>query len=213
MKLNLHDLPYPSRRMPLVARHGVVATSQHLAAQAGLETLRAGGSAVDAAVATAAMLSVVEACSNGIGSDAFAIVWDGSRLHGLNGSGRAPAALTLEHLRSQGHTAVPQRGWASVTVPGAPAAWRDLHARFGRLPFEQVLRPAIETARQGFAVSPLVARSWATSARLFATLPGPEFRPWFDTFTHDGRPPEPGDFFALPDHACTLERIAASRAE
>src|SRR5919198_1673587 len=175
MKLDLHDLPYPSHRMPLVAKHGVVATSQHLAAQAGLETLRAGGSAVDAAVATAAMLTVVEACSNGIGSDAFAIVWDGRRLHGLNASGRAPAALTLDRLRAAGHTSVPQRGWAAVTVPGAPAAWRDLHARFGRLSFEQVLRPAIETAREGFAVSPLVARAWATSAGLFSAFSGPEF--------------------------------------
>jgi gamma-glutamyltranspeptidase / glutathione hydrolase len=213
MKLNLHDLPYPSRRMPVVAKHGVVATSQHLAAQAGLETLRAGGSAVDAAVATAAMLTVVEPCSNGIGSDAFAIVWDGGKLHGLNASGRAPGALTIERLRAAGHESVPIRGWGSVTVPGAPAAWRDLHARFGRLPFEQVLRPAIETARVGFAVSPLVARSWAASARLFSSLSGPEFKPWFDTFTRDGQPPAPGDVFALPDHASTLERIAASRAE
>jgi gamma-glutamyltranspeptidase/glutathione hydrolase len=213
MKLNLHDLPYASRRQPLVARRGVVATSQHLAAQAGLETLRAGGSAVDAAVATAAMLTVVEPCSNGIGSDAFAIVWDGQRLHGLNASGRAPAALTIDRLRAAGHSALPARGWATVTVPGAPGAWRDLHARFGRLPFEQVLRPAIDTARDGFAVSPLVARSWAASARLFSTQQGPEFAPWFATFTRDGHAPEPGDAFALPDHAATLTRIAETKAE
>src|SRR5690349_15076231 len=160
MKLNLHDLPYSSRRSATVARSGVVATSQHLAAQAGYETLRAGGSAVDAAVATAAMLAVVEPCSNGIGSDAFAIVSDGQKLHGLNASGRAPAALTIDKLRAAGHDSVPARGWGAVTVPGAPGAWADLHARFGRLPFEQVLRPAIETARQGYAVSPMVARSW-----------------------------------------------------
>src|SRR6185369_15574433 len=143
----------------------------------------------DAAIATAAMLTVVEPCSNGIGSDAFAIVWDGKKLHGLNASGRAPAALTIDKLRSAGHSTVPARGWAAVTIPGAPRAWRDLHDKFGTLSFQQVLQPAIDTAREGYAVSPLVARSWQATARAFARLSGPEFKPWFDTFTRDGRPP------------------------
>src|SRR5438874_13274166 len=136
---NLHPehFPYASRRMPIVASRGVVATSEPLAAQAGLEMLRRGGNAVDAALATAITLTVVEPTSNGIGADAFALVWDGSKLHGLNGSGRAPAALNYDAVRAAGCTgAMPARGWLSITVPGAPRAWRDLHERFGRLPFD-----------------------------------------------------------------------------
>ena len=128
---------YPSQRMPLFARN-VVATSQPLAAQAGLQMLINGGNAVDAALACAIALTVVEPTSNGIGSDAFAQVWDGHELHGLNGSGRATAALQAEDMRTQGHTEMPKDGWLPVTVPGAPAAWGDLHQRFGRLPLEQV---------------------------------------------------------------------------
>src|SRR3954454_7718437 len=135
--------PYSSQRSPTVARRGVVATSQPLAVQAGIEMLRRGGNAVDAAVATAITLTVVEPTSNGIGADAFALVWDGRRLHGLNGSGRAPRKLSVEALRQRGHQAMPARGWMPVTVPGAPKAWKDLHDRFGRLSFEQLFEPAI----------------------------------------------------------------------
>src|ERR671929_1549872 len=127
--------PYPSRRMPLYAARGVVATSAPLAAQAGLQMLQRGGTAVDAAIATAVALTVVEPTSNGIGSDAFALVWDGAKLHGLNGSGRAPATHTPELFARLGHERVPARGWLPVTVPGAPGTWRDLHKRFGKLPF------------------------------------------------------------------------------
>src|SRR5438874_2785787 len=134
--------PYASQRMPILARN-VVATSQPLAAQAGLRMLLAGGNAADAAVATAAALTVVEPTSNGIGSDAFALVWDGARLHGLNGSGRAPATHTPALFARLGLSEVPAFGWLPVTVPGAPAAWRDLHARFGALPFATLCEPAI----------------------------------------------------------------------
>src|SRR5215471_3521526 len=133
--LSLEHFPYASRRMPVVASRGVVATSEPLAAQAGLWMLRQGGNAVDAAIATAIALTVVEPTSNGIGGDAFALVWDGARLHGLNGSGRAPATHSPALFQRLGLTEVPAWGWLPVTVPGAPAAWRDLHARFGRLPF------------------------------------------------------------------------------
>src|SRR3712207_3070053 len=133
MDLDLTTLPYPSLRQPVFARNGVVATSQPLATQAGLAMLQRGGNAVDAAIATAAALTVVEPTSNGIGADAFALVWDGSTLHGLNGSGRAPAAHTPDLFRGHGLREMPPRGWLTVTVPGAPAAWRDLHERFGRL--------------------------------------------------------------------------------
>ena len=145
----------------MVASRGVVATSQPLAAQAGLATLRRGGNAADAAVATAATLTVVEPTSNGIGSDAFALVWDGTRLHGLNGSGRSPKALTGDLLRSKRLAAVPTQGWLPVTVPGAPAAWRDLHAKFGRLPFESLFEAAISYAEDGFPVGPVTAWHWA----------------------------------------------------
>src|SRR5579883_2760324 len=169
--------------MPTVARQGVVATSQPLAALAGLEILRAGGNAVDAALATATTLAVVEPTSNGLGSDAFALIWDGSKLHGINGSGRAPAALTAEIVRAAGHSAVPAHGWFPVTIPGAPRAWRDLHQRFGRLDFRRVLAPAIAAAEAGYAVTPIVARSWQAAARSYADERGPEFAPWFETFT------------------------------
>src|SRR6185437_883955 len=158
--VNLLDLPYRSQRMPTVARQGVVATSQPLAALAGLEILQAGGNAVDAAIATATTLAVVEPTSNGLGSDAFALVWDGSTLHGLNGYGRAPARLTADVVRAAGHSSMPAHGWHPVTVPGAPRAWRDLHERFGRLEFQRVLAPAIAAAEGGYAVTPIVARAW-----------------------------------------------------
>jgi gamma-glutamyltranspeptidase/glutathione hydrolase len=210
--MNLLDLPYPSRRAPMVAHRGIVATSQPLAALAGLEVLKDGGNAVDAAIATAAMLTVVEPTSNGIGSDAFALVWDGTRLHGLNGSGRAPASLTLDIVHAAGYDVVPTHGWMSVTVPGAPRAWYDLHQRFGRLPFEQVLAPAIETAEGGFAVTPIVADAWQRSAALYQKLTGAVFRPWFATFAPGGRTPAPGDVVRFPDHGHTLRQIARSGA-
>src|SRR5438046_5666598 len=131
--MDLFANPYNSRRSVTIARRGVVATSQPLAVQAGIAMLQRGGSAVDAALATAIALTVVEPTSNGIGADAFALVWDGERLHGLNGSGRSPAAATVEALRAAGYERLPQRGWWTVTVPGAPRAWFDLHQRFGRL--------------------------------------------------------------------------------
>src|ERR687885_2238732 len=141
-RLSLGDFPYPSRRMPVLARRGLVATSEPLAAQAGLSMLQRGGNAVDAAIATAIALTVVEPTSNGIGADAFALVWDGRKLHGLNGSGRAPATHTPQLFRDRGLDAVPARGWLPVTVPGAPATWRDLHAKFGKLPFEELFETA-----------------------------------------------------------------------
>ena len=148
------------------AEHGVVATSHPAAAQVGREVLRAGGSAVDAAVATAAALTVVEPTSNGLGGDAFALVWDGATLHGYNGSGRAPGALTAEAVRALGHEAVPAHGWAAVTVPGQVRAWSDLHERFGRMPWPALLQPAVELAAGGCAVrSPAVRKPPVDSAK------------------------------------------------
>ena len=163
------DLPYASRRMPVVASRGIVATSEPLAAQAGLEMLQHGGNAVDAAIATAIALTVVEPTSNGIGADAFALVWDGARLHGMNGSGRASARHTPALFQQQGLTSMPDYGWHPVTVPGAPAAWRDVHMRFGRLPFARLFEPAIHYAQYGFPVGPVTAWGWAAQAEASRT--------------------------------------------
>jgi gamma-glutamyltranspeptidase/glutathione hydrolase len=196
--------PYAWPRKPILAEN-VVCTSQPLAAQAGLRMLAEGGSAVDAALATAITLTLVEPVSNGIGSDAFAIVWDGRQLHGLNASGRSPAAWTPEYF---GGNAVPVVGWNSVTVPGAVSAWTELHAKFGKLPFERLFEPAISYGRNGFLVSPTVAAQWAAQVPLFENQPG-----FADAFLPAGRPPKPGELFRFTDHAATLEKIAASNGE
>ncbi len=146
-------LPYPSRRQPLYARN-VVATSQPLAAQAGLAMLARGGNAVDAALATAITLTVVEPTTNGIGSDLFAIVWDGEKLAGLNASGRSPSALT--HERFAGLERMPTYGWDTVTIPGAVSGWAALSQRYGQLPFADLFEAAIRYARDGFAVAPTI---------------------------------------------------------
>jgi gamma-glutamyltranspeptidase/glutathione hydrolase len=198
-------------RKPFYGPRGAVATSQPLATSAGLDVLRRGGSAVDAAIAAATTLTVVEPGSNGMGGDLFAIVWDGVRLYGLNASGRSPAALTRDAVHATG--AMPQRGWAPVTVPGAPAGWRDLHRRFGRLPFGALFADAIEHAERGFPVSPTDARSWRRSVDLHAGLRGEEFAEWGRIFAVDGRAPRAGERFRNPDAARTLSLIATSQAE
>jgi gamma-glutamyltranspeptidase/glutathione hydrolase len=203
--------PHPLSRRTMVGRRGAVATSQPVAAQAGMWVLQQGGTAVDAAIATAAALTVVEPTSNGIGSDAFALLWAEGSLHGLNGSGPAPASLTPDAVRSAGHGAMPELGWLPVTVPGAVGAWAALHARFGRLPFEQVLAPAIELAEDGFALTPVVARSWALAERGFDAHRGdPALAGWFATFLPGGRSPSVGEIVRFPDHAATLREIARS---
>ena len=205
--------PYGPTRSPMIARRGVVATSHPLAVQAGIEMLRRGGNAVDAAIATAITLTVVEPTSNGIGADAFALVWDGERLYGLNGSGRAPKALTLEAVKALGHETMPTRGWLPVTVPGAPAAWRDLHKRFGRLRFEELFEPAILYAEHGHPVAPIVAQYWGYAVQAYAQLTSQEFAGWHKTFTRNGRAPQAGEIWASPNHAQTLRRLAQSYCE
>lgn len=206
--------PYASRRMVTYARRGMVAASQHLAAQAGLHMLQQGGNAVDAALATAACLTVVEPTSNGIGGDAFALVWANGKLHGLNASGPAPQSISLAAVRRAGHREMPRFGWLPVNVPGIPAAWAALSARFGRLPLTVVLAPAIAYAREGYPVSPVVSRAWQEAYDLYAAHCREEqFRYWFDTFAPAGHAPAPGEMVRLPDHAATLETIAATGAE
>jgi gamma-glutamyltranspeptidase/glutathione hydrolase len=195
-------LPYASRREPILARNAV-ATSQPLATQAGIAMLQRGGNAVDAALATAITLTVVEPCSNGIGSDLFAIVWDGRALVGLNASGRAPRAVKA--ARYAGASGMPQRGWESVTVPGAVSGWAALSQRYGALPFADLFAPAIRYARDGYAVSPIIAEKWA-----LATTVLPRDLGFAEHFMPRGRAPLPGETFACPPMAATLEKIAAT---
>ncbi len=203
---------YPSVRSPVFARN-VVATSHPLAAQAGLQAMARGGNAIDAAVAAAAAMTLVEPCSNGLGSDAFALVWDGSRLHGLNASGRAPSAWTPDYFRRKygpDATTPPKRGWDSVTVPGAVSAWVALSERFGSLPFADLLAPAIEIAERGYAVPVVVQRKWAAATALPEIAQGPGFA---EAFLPHGRAPAVGERFALTAAAHALRLIAQSRGE
>ncbi len=199
---------YPSQRMPVMARN-MVATSQPLAAQAGLQMLWQGGNAVDAAIATAITLTVVEPTSNGIGSDGFAILWDGAQLHGLNASGASPAAWAPEYFtKKYPHaTTAPVRGIDSVTIPGAVSQWITLSQKFGKLPFEKLFAPAIHYAREGFLVSPITADSWARQA---AMINEPDFK---REFARNGKTPEAGEKWVFPDMAVTLEEIATTKGE
>jgi gamma-glutamyltranspeptidase/glutathione hydrolase len=184
----------------------MVSTSQPLAVQAGLEMMKQGGNAVDAALAAAITLTVVEPTGCGLGSDAFAIIWDGSRLYGINGSGRSPAAWSyenFEHLKE-----IPKAGWDTVTVPGAVSVWIRLSLRLGRLPFEALFQNAINYAENGFPVSPKIAAHWKTAIESYRDFP--EF---IRTFTIDGRAPEPGEIFKCPRQAETLREIARTGGE
>ena len=199
---------YPSIRLPVFARN-IVSTSHPLAAQAGLTMLQRGGNAVDAAVAAAAAMTILEPCSNGLGSDAFCILWDGERLHGLNASGPSPAAWTPDYFRrkygSDAQTP-PMRGWDSVTVPGGVAAWVALSERFGKLPFADLIAPSIDIAERGYAVPVIVQQKWAAAAPLLTGQPG-----WTEAFLPHGRVPEIGERFTFPAAARALRAIAASR--
>ncbi|PRZ55840.1 gamma-glutamyltransferase 2 [Paraburkholderia fungorum] len=198
------ELPYSSGRQPVLGRN-VVSTSQPLAAQAGAAAFLRGGNAVDAALAAAITLTVVEPVMNGIGGDAFALVWDGQRLNGLNSSGRSPAAWTPE--RFKGLEAMPMRGWESVTVPGQVAGWVALSERFGLLPFEDLFLDAIRHARDGFPVSPVISRQWEQSVRDLYTYPG------FTEFMPGGRAPKAGETWRFEAQAQTLEDIARTNGE
>jgi len=195
---------YPAPRTPQFARN-VVATSQSLAAQAGLRMLMRGGNAVDAVIAAAAAITIAEPVSNGLGSDAFAIIWDGQSLHGLNASGTAPAAWDRAWFERHHGGAIPMRGWGSVTVPGAVGAWGALHEKFGSLPFADLLAPAIDIARRGYNVTPVVQRKWAAQIDKLRSQPGFE-----QAFMPHGRAPAIGERFVFEDAARTLERIAAT---
>jgi gamma-glutamyltranspeptidase/glutathione hydrolase len=184
----------------------VVAASQPLAVQAGLKMLLKGGNAIDAAIAAAMALTVVEPTGNGLGSDAFAIIWEGGKLHGLNSSGRSPAGWRRE--RFQGLTSMPERGWETVTVPGAVAAWVALAERFGTLPLTVLAEPAIGYARHGFLVSPKIAALWEKESAIHASQPG-----FAEHFMPGGRAPRAGEIFRCPAIADSLELITGTNGE
>ncbi|MEZ5324668.1 MAG: gamma-glutamyltransferase [Verrucomicrobiales bacterium] len=193
-------------RSEVIARHGMAATSQPLATQVALDILKAGGSAVDAAIAANAMLALTEPISCGIGGDLFAIVWDNDtqKLHGLNGSGRSPMSLTREEFSKRGLTSIPPFGPLPISVPGCVDGWVELHKRFGKLPLRDVLAPAIRYAREGFPVSELIAYYWHRSI----SAQGKEYG-FAETFLRDGKAPKKGEIFQNVGLADTLERIAS----
>jgi gamma-glutamyltranspeptidase / glutathione hydrolase len=196
------SLPYSSSREAVLGKN-VVACSQPLASQAGIEMIRQGGNAVDAALAAAIVSTVVEPCANGIGGDAFAIVHDGKKIYGINGSGKSPALMPTS---IDGE--IPSVGWLPVTVPGAVATWIELHARFGKLALSQLFAPGISCARGGFLVSPQTATRWKNGTDRFR-----DSQAWCDTFLFEGKAPEVGQLITLPDHANTLEEIAETKGE
>ena len=201
--------PYTSTRIPVFARN-VVSTSHPLAAQAGLRMLLKGGNAVDAAVAAAAAITICEPVSNGLGSDAFCILWDGRELHGLNASGRAPQAWTPAYFKSKygDSPSLPKRGMDTVTVPGAVASWVALSERFGKLPFADLMEPAIEIAERGYLLPPVVQQKWAAATDELKNQPGfaQSFLPW-------GRAPRIGEPFEFKAAAKGLRKIAESRGQ
>ncbi|MBW7455603.1 gamma-glutamyltransferase family protein, partial [Paenibacillus sepulcri] len=213
MKFDAMHHPYPSKRVTLYGKHGMVATSQSLAAQAGLDILKKGGNAVDAAIATAACMIVVEPTSNGLGGDAFAIIYMNGRLHGLNSSGFAPAGISIDAVKALGHERMPAVGWLPVTVPGIPASWAELSRKFGKLPFSELLKPAIAYADEGYPVAPDLAREWRRYYdRYVDQLRGEEFKEWFRIYSPEGRPPGAGEVWRSPDHARSLAAIAETEA-
>lgn len=192
-------------RSEVIASHGMVASSHPLATQIGLQILKDGGSAVDAAIATNAALGLMEPTGNGIGGDLFAIVWDAEsqQLYGLNASGRSPMSLSLDWFIENGYESIPPEGPLPVSVPGSVDGWFELHARFGKLPMATVLQPTIDYARNGHPVAELIAYYWDRNARVLLEIPG--FR---EQFTIDGRAPRKGEMWRNPNLASTLERIA-----
>ena len=205
-----YQTPYTSTRLPVFARN-VVSTSHPLAAQAGLRILWQGGNAVDAAIAAAAALTITEPVSNGLGSDAFCILWDGQQLHGLNASGSAPQAWTPGYFQSKygaSATTPPKRGMDSVTIPGAVSAWVALSERFGKLPVEDLLQPAIEIAERGYLLPVVVQQKWEAATPELQSLPGfaQSFLPW-------GRAPKVGELFKFPAAARGLRLIAQTKGQ
>ena len=210
---------YPSRRNVVYARKAMACTSIPQGAQIGLDVMKAGGNAVDAAVAMAAAMPLLEPTSNGLGSDCFALVWVEAekKLYGLNASGVAPAALSAAMVREMGHQAMPKAGWIPTMVPGAPAGWAELNRRFGTKPLAQLFAPAISAAREGVPVQVNLEPMWEADARRIASAmeqdPAPHAYWWERFMKPDGTPYRAGDVFRWEEYAQTLEELAATGCE
>lgn len=210
---------YPSRRNVVYARKAMACTSIPQGAQIGLDVMKAGGNAVDAAVAMAAAMPLLEPTSNGLGSDCFALVWveADKKLYGLNASGVAPAALSAALVREMGHQAMPRAGWIPTMVPGAPAGWAELNRRFGTKPLTQLFAPAIAAAREGVPVQVNLEPMWEEDARRIASAmerdPAPHAYWWERFMKPDGTPYRAGDIFRWEEYAQTLEELAATECE
>ena len=208
MNFNFHN-PYSSTRLPVFARN-VVSTSHPLASQAGLRMMLKGGNAVDAAIAAAAAMTITEPVSNGLGSDAFSLIWDGKALHGLNASGRAPQSWTADYFKAKYGAAKtpPKRGFDSVSVPGAVASWVAMSERFGKLPFADLMEPAIEIAERGYLIPTVVQEKWANATPELQAMPGfaASYLPW-------GRAPNVGELFQFKAAAHGLRAIAESKGQ
>lgn len=203
--INFHT-HFNSRRSNIIGQNGMVATSQPLATQAGIDILRAGGNAIDAAISTVATLCVTEPCSTGIGGDAFALIWSekDKRLFGLNASGPAPAGLSANHVRGLGHSEFPALGGLAVTVPGAVRGWEMALNKFGSLPLDRILKSAIDYAKNGYPVSERIAWQWGRSQEKMSRLKDSK-RVWLPY--PGGRGPNPGEIFKNPEVAATLQAI------
>ena len=210
---------YPSRRNVVYARKAMACTSIPQGAQIGLDVMKAGGNAMDAAVAMAAAMPLLEPTSNGLGSDCFALVWVEAekKLYGLNASGVAPAALSAAMVREMGHQAMPKAGWIPTMVPGAPAGWAELNRRFGTKPLAQLFAPAISAAREGVPVQVNLEPMWEEDARRIASAmeqdPAPHAYWWERFMKPDGTPYRAGDVFRWEEYAQTLEELAATGCE
>lgn len=214
MNFDFTHYPYPSRRNVVFAKNGMVCAGNPSAAEAGLSVLRKGGNAVDAAIATAASMPVVEPTGNGLGADCFAIIWYRGKLYGINGSGRSPRSVSIDALKAKGHRKIPSYGIESMNTPGAVGAWIEIHRKFARLPLEEDFAPAIRYAREGYPVSPTVSELWHKDYLIYSQFQDNcEFQGWFDTFAPKGRALLPGELFQCEDMARTLESIAATEGE
>ena len=207
---------FASHRNVVYATKGMACSTSPIASQVGLDILKSGGNAMDAAIAMATTLPLVEPTGNGLGSDCFALVWTDGHLYGLDGSGVAPMALSAEKVREAGYSAVPMNGWLPTMVPGAPSAWAELRRRFGTKSMAELMAPAISYARDGFCIPVNVYKQWKAEVVRFTAAAKEDpavFGPWLEYFTKNGQPYAPGERFRNPDYAATLESLAASDCE
>ncbi len=217
MKIDAQSHRYPSVRNVVFAKHGMACSTQPLVSSIGIQAMAKGGNAIDAAIAMAGAMPVIEPACNGIGGDAFALIWTEGKLYGLNASGICPMNLTAEAIRARGFDKIPLTGWTSTIVPGAPKGWAMAHKRFGTLPLKELWAPAIKAGREGFPIQPnvehMMKNEWVKicdAAKRDGMAP---YQGWFDTFTHDGTWYKAGELLVNPDIADTLEELAATECE